>query len=384
MLFLAALAGEIPLKSRRTRPRFEERLVSNVLSALRREGFGDARAWISGARLFVEAGEGAERVIARVFGVYRVARVRCSSEFTSLKELAGLVESCAREWVRGKRFAVRVHRVGDQGFTSIDAAREAGALLKPYSAGVDLENPEVTVFVEVRGWRAYIYSSGDVVEGPGGLPIGVEGRALVLFSGGIDSPVAAWLVAKRGVEVDLLHIVFSSRSSVEVAVEVGRRLARTWLYGYDPKLFVIDLRDLISSARPRLREDYIQVLLRVVMYIAASCLARGHGYDAIVTGESIGQTSSQTLHNLRIAEEVAEPSVPILRPLAGFDKEDTVSLSRRIGLYDVSSRAAEFSALARGPVTTRADPRVLRSELEKLGVREIGERCRNPEVVDLV
>jgi len=382
---MASLAGEIPIKSPRTRPRFEERLVRNVLKALKRNGFIGSKVWISGARLFVEASEGAERVIARVFGIHRVAKIRCLFEFDDLDELCRRVEECAREWVKGKKFALRVHRVGKHDFTSLDVAREAGAFLRKYSAGVDLENPEVEVFVEVRGRRVYIYTNHDVVEGPGGLPLGVEGRALVLFSGSTDSTVAAWLIAKRGVEVDMLHLIFMDKRSVDVALTIGRKLAREWLYGYSPKMYVVDLRDLVERARKLVGNSYLQPMLRVFMYIAASSIAANRGYDTIITGESLGQTPSQTLHDLRVVENLSSPAVPVIRPLIGLDKEDSVRLSRKLGLYELSSKTTEFSADVEGRTVTRIEETVLAEVLRRLNAREeISRRCLNPKIYELV
>jgi len=162
---------------------------------------------------------------------------------------------------------VRVKRSGQHKFTSLDVARKVGELLKPYSAGVDLENPEVTVELEVRGSVAYLYTR--TIRGPGGLPVGVEGKALVLFSGGFDSPVAAWFTAKRGVKVDFLHYYMGSTLSTYYAFQVAKELAFKWLYGYQPVFILVDFTDIISEISRKVEWSYRQVVLRAVMYSVA-------------------------------------------------------------------------------------------------------------------
>jgi thiamine biosynthesis protein ThiI len=364
-----AIAGEIALKSERTRPRFERRLVRNVEDALARNDVSYDSIEVVDGRLLVRTrhAEEALHVLTRVFGVHGVT-IAYEFEYQSLSDLAATVEEVAASWVKGRRFAVRARRARAEGFTSLDVAREVGARLKPYSAGVDLENPDVEVYVEVRGRVAYVHKGFE--KGPGGLPIGVEGRALALFSGGIDSPVATWLVAKRGVEVDLLHYVLADPRSADEALEVAKVLASKWLYGYKPKLYVVDFRVVTGIVAAKVRREYAQVVLRAAMYTYASSFAEKHGYQAIVTGESLGQVSTQTLGNLSALERVLARMLPIpliLRPLAGMDKEEIVQLARRIGTYEASTKVREYCRIAQeGRVVTRADPKVLEEELSKV------------------
>ena len=378
-VYMASLAGEIVLKSKRTRPRFEERLLANLRDALRRKKVEYKRVWISDARLFIDSGDDRVPYVAtRVFGIYSITRAYIV-RFNGLEDLAGRVEEIAKEWVSGRKFAVRARRTGRHDFTSLDAARVIGERLYGYSAGVDLENPEVEVFVEIRGNIAYVYR--EKLRGPGGLPIGVEGRALLLFSGGFDSPVAGWFTAKRGVEVDMLHFVLSVEESARDAEAVARKLAEEWLYGYRPILYVVDFRPVVGAIARKTRPDYSQLVLRVLMYRYAEELALERGYDALVTGESLGQVSSQTLKNIKALTRVAGLSLPVLRPLLGLDKEEIVDFSRRIGLYELSSRVKEYCRLSESP-TTRADAELLGREVEE--VEDVLKAVRKPEKIVLV
>ncbi|KSW11435.1 hypothetical protein CF15_00840 [Pyrodictium occultum] len=365
---LASVSGEIVLKSERTRPRFEQRLIRNILDAFSRSGVGCRRVWIHAARLYVSGCsdgelEKAVDTLTRVFGVHW-ATVAHVVEYKVLEDLAERVREIAGDWVRGKKFAVRARRSGAEGFTSLEAARVIGAALYPLSAGVDLENPEVEVHVEIRGRRAYVYR--ETRRGPGGLPVGVEGRVLALFSGGLDSPVAAWMAAKRGAEVDLLHYVLASPASLGDALRVGYRLAGSWLYGYRPRLYAIDFRPVTRAIAGLVERSYAQLVLRLAMYVAAEKMALELGYDALYTGESVGQVSSQTLKNLSALARARPLRVPLIRPLAGLDKEEIVDLTRRIGVYEEASRTREYCRLASGPATTRGSPRKLAEEYAKV------------------
>jgi len=369
LVVLAALSGEIVLKSPRTRPRFERRLVENAASALTAFGADCGRVRVWEARLLVEECRGeqgymrAVDALTHLFGIHG-ATVAHVVEYSSLEELAAKVAELARHWVEGRKFAVRARRSGREPFTSLDMARLVGAALYPYSGGVDLRSPEVEVHVEARGRVAFIHRG--MKRGPGGLPVGVEGRVLALFSGGLDSPLAAWMTAKRGAEVDMLHYVLASTASLHEAARVAALLARLWLHGYKPRLLALDLRPLTRAIAAKVRPDYRQVVLRLAMYRLGEELARARGYEAVVTGESIGQVSSQTLRNLYALHQVQPLRVPVLRPLSGLDKEEIVAKMREIGLYEEASKTREYCRLARGPVTTAAKPHILREEYEKV------------------
>jgi len=376
IIVVASLSGEIVLKSRRVRPRFERRLLSNIADALAkwnvktcsRPRLWDARILIGPCRQRDEYCLAMDALL-HVFGVHAVT-VACMVTHSGLDDLALRVEEIASEWVRSRTFAVRARRSGVEPFTSIEAARTIGARLLPYSAGVNLGSPDVEVHVEVRGTRAIIHKG--FVRGAGGLPIGVEGRALVLFSGGFDSPLAAWFTAKRGVEVDFLHYILATPLSLNDARRVASREKSLWLHGYRPRLLAIDFRRVTSLIASKVSESYRQVVLRVAMLDAAEEVAVREGYQAIITGESLGQVSSQTLQNI-YALTLAKPrKIPVLRPLIGLDKEEIIEYMRRIGLYSEAEKTKEYCRLTQGPATTKAkvdklvqEYSLIRGEVEK-------------------
>ena len=372
-VYMVTPSGEILLKSPPTRKAMVKRLVEAISDSLRRAGLTLRAYRVNGARLLLEC-EGPVNIVlyrlSRVFGV-QYASAALEHEFKSLDELASIVEKYYSQAVRGRRFAVRVHRHGRHDFTSLDVARIVGARLKPYSSGVDLENPDVEVFVEVRGWRAYTYTDSERVQGPGGLPPGSEGRGLVLFSGGLDSPVAAWYTAKRGVIVDFLHAIVSSPASLYYALKVAKRLAMDWLNGYEPYMIVVDLTKPVRDLMSRLPRRLWMLGFKKILYSVADSIASSKGYDVLVTGESIGQTSSQTIANIKALHEVTQTSRPIIRPLAGMAKLEIEEIARRIGVYEEASKTIEYSALARRGATPRAST----SDIELLrGFNAGGER----------
>ncbi len=371
--YLVTVSRELPLRSERTRSRFYRRLLENIRDMAERNGARVLKSRLVEAKIWLVTDKDILNYFSKVFGVHKAGTV-ITYRFNDLEDLAKWVFENSKSLVEGKKFAVKVKRSGNHAFTSLDVARRIGELLKPYSSGVDLENPEVVVELEVRGSRAYFYTS--TVRGPGGLPIGVEGRALVLFSGGFDSPVAAWFTAKRGVEVDFLHYYMGSGLSSYYAFLVAKKLTSEWFYGYRSRFILVDFTDIISEIARKVEWSYRQVVLRSVMYIVAEKIAEKLNYPVIVTGESLGQSSSQTLKNLSAIERAVNVKIPILRPLLGLDKEEIIEYSRRIGLYEYSSKVFEVCAIAPTHVTTAARPEDVAIYISSLN-NDIVERAVN-------
>ena len=379
--YLITVAGELPLRSARTRPRFYRALIENIRDAVNRASARVLESEVVEAKVFIVTDKDVISRVAKVFGVYRVGRV-LRYNFRDLGDLAKWAYENTKDIVIGKKFAVRVKRSGFHSFTSLDVAREVGALLKPLSAGVDLEKPDITVELEIRGSTAYLYRES--LKGPGGLPTGIEGRALALFSGGFDSPVAAWMAAKRGIQVDFLHFVMGSQKPSYYAFLVAKYLASEWLYGYKPKFIVVDLRDVVVEVSKKVDWSFRQVVLRALMYVASSKMALLGGYDAVVTGESVGQASSQTLKNLSAIERAVKPQVPILRPLMGLDKEEIIELSRRVGLYELSSKVAEACAIAPRRVSTSSEPEDVLHQLDRINMTILDNALSSAKVVSVL
>jgi len=251
-----------------------------------------------------------------------------------------------------RAFAVRARRRGTHSWSSYDLACAVGDLLREAGGTVNLSDPEVTAEVRVRDGVAAVLAGVD--PGPGGLPVGSQGGVLALLSGGIDSPVAAWMMMSRGCRVDYLHFMLDCAQG-DHALSVGRALWDDWGAGHDAVAHVVDLRPaadaLVAAVAPRMR----QVVLKALMVRAASVVAVEEGLPALVTGESLGQVSSQTLTHLVALS--GEASVPTLRPLLGLDKHEIVRRATEIGTYDLSARAREVCDLSAGmPVEVAATP----------------------------
>lgn len=356
---LIQFSGELALKGKSTRSKFVDRLAQNLADALRSHGMPSQvdRRW---SRLTVEAPSlDAIEVAKRVFGVWGVARVEKRS-WRQLDDLLDHGEEIFADQVAGRTFAVRAHRgehSSQHDFRSTDIERQLGSRLFDRSAGVDLTSPDVEAHVELRGDEAHFYARFE--RGEGGLPIGTEGRALALVSGGFDSPVAAWNMLRRGVRLDYLFCNLGGDSHLRDVLEVMKVIADRWSYGYRPRLHVVDFRPVVEALRARCEPYYWQVLLKRQMLRMADGLAKSQKAAALVTGEAVGQVSSQTLHNLSAISGVTD--FAILRPVATWSKEEIVDAARRIGTADRSEKVPEYCALHQGRTATHTK----RQELEE-------------------
>lgn len=357
-LVLVRLASELTLKAPRTRSQFMRRLLSNTRDAFTSH---DADAHIKAAwgRVFIRSQTAsAIPVLSRIFGLssYSVVDAFVPAEFDTIINKGAEVFA---DLVRGKRFAVRVHRTGKHSFKSKDIEVELGSRLFDLSAGVDLTRPEVTAFIEVRDETAYLFTERHA--GGGGLPVGVEGKAVALISGGFDSAVAAWLMLKRGIALDYVFCNLGGDAYERAVVQVTKALADDWSYGTQPNLYVVDFQEPLRELRANTRENYWQLLLKRLMYRAASQIGHAIRADAIITGEAVGQVSSQTLPNLRAIDSAA--TLPVFRPLVGFDKEEIIARARHIGTAALSEQVKEYCAIAPGhPVTAAREQRVIAEE----------------------
>jgi tRNA uracil 4-sulfurtransferase len=349
---LLRLVGEVCTKSPRTRRRFLGVLTRNARAALRRAGV-PAEVRQEWTRLVVETPEpaAAREALSRVFGIHSVHETLP----VPYSSLPGLVEALVPLYaprVAGRSFAVRARRREPASFRSHDLAVELGAALLPLASRVDLSNPEVEVAVEIHADHADAVLERS--DGAGGLPLGTGGRAVALFSGGFDSPVAAWRVMRRGTQLDLLICDLGGCGQLDQALAVAKELALRWTAGLEPRFWVVDLAPVVLALTRRVDPRLRQVLLRRAMYRAGSFLAEEIGASALVTGESLGQVSTQTLGNIRTCEQAA--TVPVLRPLIGMDKDEIMVQARAIGTFEASSRVQEHCSISPGKVETWSSP----------------------------
>ncbi|MFQ5796424.1 MAG: tRNA uracil 4-sulfurtransferase ThiI [Candidatus Bipolaricaulia bacterium] len=376
-LILIRLSGDLTTKAKGTRRRFQDRLVHNLEDALKTEGIAYTlrKAW---SRLYVEApDERALELIPRVFGVQSISPVEVRA-VTGLDDIVRDGEQLFKDQVAGKRFAVRARRTGEHDFSSMDVQRSLGAALNPY-ARVDLDDPQVTVRVEIRGDRAYFFT--DRIAGFGGLPIGVEDRAVALVSGGFDSAVASWMMLKRGVLLDYVFCNLGGVAHEHGVLQVMKVLADRWSYGYRPQIHLVTFDPVLEAIQSQVQPRYWQLILKRLMYRVAERIANRNRTVAIITGEAVGQVSSQTLANLHALSGIVE--LPILRPLLGFDKNEIMAYARRIGTYELSATVKEYCAIVPHHPATRARRAVVDRQEEKLDLSLLDPLIAERRVLDL-
>ncbi len=348
---LIAKPGEITLKTRKIRKRFENRLIENVKSAFSKSGIKAYSIKNMRGRFVIETKETKEafETLKNVFGINQI-EIAIKEEFHDLDDILKRGEELFKEKVKGKKFAVRVKRTGTHPFRSMDIERALGGRLYEYSAGVDLKNPETTVELEIVDQTVFYIV--EKVRGAGGLPVGTEGRIHLLFSGGFDSSVAFYQLLKRGLEVDLISFLFGGEEQFKKIFEIARFIGNKFAHGYEPMLYIVDFYPVIMDIRENVKESYRNLILKRQMLRAAEELAKEKGFLAVATGDSIGQVASQTFDNLVVSSYAIE--MPVIRPLVSFDKQEIVDISRAIGVYELVSSMKEYCQITPKHPVTRA------------------------------
>ena len=329
--------GEMVLKglNRRT---FEERLMRNARRRL--EPYGKFRIYSKQSTIYVEPAEetcdlsGAYAACKQVFGIIAIARaVPCPKEKEAI--LATAKTYLGEALTAARSFKVESKRA-DKSFpmSSIQLSQWVGGHLHeafPHLA-VDVHHPELTVYVEVREEAAYVHAPAEPAAG--GLPIGMGGRAVSLLSGGIDSPVASYMIAKRGVELEMIHFAsppYTSEQAREKVLQLARELV-PWCGRLN--VTIIPFAEIQEEIRRNCPEDHFTLIMRRFMMRLADALAKDLNCRALVTGESLGQVASQTMDALAVSGDVTD--LPILRPVIGMDKEEIVRIARHIGTFETS------------------------------------------------
>lgn len=335
-IFLLKL-GEIVLKGANKR-QFESRLRQIVRR--RMKPYGNFDVYILQSTVYVEPQDenadvdGAWEACRAIFGVVSLCRCRpCEKNVDAIYEAVenylGEDLDCAESFkVESKR--------SDKQFplTSIQLSQEIGGRLAEAhpSCRVDVHHPAYTVFVEVRDFAAYVH--GPAEPGAGGLPTGVGGRAMVLLSGGIDSPVAAYMIAKRGVEIEAVHFFsypYTSQLAKDKVIELARLVTR---YCGKMTVNVVSFTEIQEAIRDNCPEEFFTLIMRRFMMEISQRIAQGDGCGALITGENLGQVASQTMEAMAVTGAVVD--IPIFMPLVGMDKEEIVTIARKIGTLETS------------------------------------------------
>lgn len=349
--------SEIGLKGKRARERMESLLVRNIKQALSSHGV-TAEVKKGQGRIYVSEESDSSRsavALSRVMGIKTFSHC----EVSRIDSLDDVVNKSVQLWaglVSGKKFAVRARRTGQHDFRSSDIMQRVGDALYKKSSGVDLARPEVEVSIEVRDRTGYFFS--ETLPGPGGLPLGSEGKLVALVSGGIDSPVAAWSVMKRGSPTDIVFCSLAPPTDLRDFLTAANKLVSNWSFGYDPKIHILDGRMLVETITDPEKYKMGSITYKRILYLAAQKIAERSGAHGIVTGESLGQVSSQTPESLHATSH--NMNLPVMRPLLGLDKDEISYLARKIGTFPETS-SGEFCAIFAGNPITR--PTV--EELEK-------------------
>ena len=329
--------GEVVLKGLNRRS-FEMKLMSNIRRRTTR--FGKFKIYSKQSTIYVEPMEescdleSAYAACKQVFGIISVARaVPCAKDKDAILETAKQYLGDAMR--AAKSFKVESKRA-DKSFPmgSIQLSQYVGGWLQeafPHIK-VDVHNPGLTVFVEIREDAAYVH--GPAEPAAGGLPIGMGGNAVSLLSGGIDSPVSSYMMAKRGVKLEMIHFAsppYTSDQAKEKVLQLARELT-PWCGRLT--VFIVPFTEIQEEIRRNCPEDHFTLIMRRFMMRLADMLAQELHCKALVTGECLGQVASQTMDALRVSGDVTE--LPVLRPLIGMDKEEIVRIARHIGTFDTS------------------------------------------------
>ena len=329
--------GELVLKGLNRRS-FEDKLQANIHRRL--NGLGQFRVYTRQSTTYVEPMnadcdmDGAWEAMKKVFGVVGLSRARsCEKDKDAI--LAACREYLDSQLHSAKTFKVETKRA-DKTFpmTSIQVSQYVGGELhEAYdNLEVDVHHPELTVYVEIRDYAAFVHA--DPEPGAGGLPVGINGRAVSLLSGGIDSPVASWMIAKRGVALEMVHFFsypYTSPEAKEKVLELARLLT-PWCGRLT--VHVVPFTAIQEELRRSCPEELFTVIMRRCMMRIAQEVARRCGAKALVTGECLGQVASQTMDAMLVTGAVVD--LPILRPVVGMDKEEIVQIARKIGTFETS------------------------------------------------
>lgn len=351
--------GELALKGL-NRHTFEDILIGNMrrrLSDLGRFRFTLSQSTITAEPLGedFDLDEAVER-LTRVFGIAGLSRAAAvEKDMDTILSAAG--EYLAAQLLAVKTFKVEAKRSDKKfPFNSPEICTELGGrLLEGFPhLTVDVHHPDLTVTVEIRDRFAYIH--GNQIKGAGGMPVGSSGKAALLISGGIDSPVAGWMMAKRGLELVAVHFASPPFTSPKAEMKVHSLLKKVAIYSGRISLFVVPFTAIQEEIKSNCPEELFTVIMRRMMMKIAEIIAGKESCGALITGESVGQVASQTMYAIACTD--AAVSMPVFRPLIGMDKDEVIILSRKIDTFDISIQPYEDCCTIFTPKHPRTRPKL--------------------------
>lgn len=379
--------GEISLKGL-NRPMFEKQLLANVAKALAPLGKFSIRK--SQSTVYVEPlgddidMQAATERLSKVFGIVNICpAAKCQKTIEDIERTT--LECLSQIDLNGKTFKVEAKREDKQfPMNSPQLCRHMGAVILKNTEGlsVDVHNPDILVQIEIRK-EAFIFTQK--VSGAGGMPVGTAGRAALLLSGGIDSPVAGWMISKRGVVLDAVHFhshPYTSDRAKEKVIELAKIMTQ---YTGPIRLHIVPFTDIQLDIIDKCPKNYLTIIMRRLMMRIAEKITRESGAMALITGESIGQVASQTMESLVVTDNAVD--MPVFRPCIGMDKEEIVTISKKIDTYETSILPYEDCCTIFVPKHPKTKPSISEiQEAEKLltdpeGMME--KAIQDREIIDL-
>lgn len=351
--------GEIVLKGL-NRKNFEDRLVKNIKQRISSLGNFQIRNMQSTIYLIPEDEnvdfDNLETKISKIFGISRYSRAaQCGKNLQSIQETT--CEYLCDVFSNIETFKVESKR-SDKAFPlkspEISAAVGEHVLKKFPNLTVDVHNPDVTINIEIRDFGAYV--RGEALPGAGGIPVGTGGRAAILISGGIDSPVAAWMMAKRGVELIAIHFASPPYTSPRAEQKVVSLLQKVAEFSGKIEMITVPFTEIQENIKKSCAEDFFTVIMRRFMMKISQKIAEKYRCGALVTGESLGQVASQTMAAIACTNAASE--MPIFRPLIGMDKDEIVAIARKIDTFETSILPYEDCCTVFTPKHPRTKPRL--------------------------
>lgn len=338
--------GEIALKSPKTRINWEKLLINNIKNVLELNQIPYKQIDYIPTRgriyLYAELTEKLDNILKKIMGIKSYSEtIEGTDRIDSISKIT--LNLAVKVINENDSFALKVRRTGEHDYSSMDVAKEMGSRimeeLEERNISVDLSNPDKIIYIEIRNNKSHIFS--EIRQGLGGLPIGSQGKIVSLFSGGIDSPVATWMIMRRGAIVipiyfhNFPYISEKTREKVYDLIKIIRQYDSRKNYYF----YVVAHGDTLKYFIEKAPSRYICILCKRMMYRIAAKIAENENARAVVTGENLGQVASQTLDNLNILDNTIQ--IPVFRPLIGYDKEETVEIAKKIGTFSTTIRTSD-------------------------------------------